>query len=91
MTNQLMLLTEAIAAYCENHKAQIHYAGTIPTLEELTNKSAAILTTTCSAGILSAFGQEAKLFSICSSTGKSLLVFLRDIITAILCVAMFTD
>jgi len=42
---------------------------------------------TRSTGILSAFGQEANIFSICCVTGQFLLDFLKVTITAIVCVA----
>jgi hypothetical protein len=45
---------------------------------------------TRSTGILSAFSQEAKLFSICCATGQFLLDFLKVTITAIVCIATLT-
>jgi hypothetical protein len=64
------------------------------TLEELRHNTAARfkqfpgknsreLTTMCSAGTLSAFGQEGNIFSICCSTGEFLLDFVKVVITAI--------
>jgi hypothetical protein len=41
--------------------------------------------------MLSAFSQEGKIFSVCCSTGESLLDFLKFISTAILCVGPFID
>jgi hypothetical protein len=45
----------------------------------------------CSTGILSAFGQEGNIFSICCSTGEFWLCFLMVIITMNLLLASFTD
>jgi hypothetical protein len=64
------------------------------TLEELRNnirreisaiswKNSRELTSSCSAGTLSAFGQESNIFSICCSAGAFLLHFLKAILTAI--------
>jgi hypothetical protein len=70
-------------------------------LEDLTNNRHEISTTpgeefqrvkaTCSADILSTFGQEGKILSTCCSSGEILLDFLQVIITAIVRVATFTD
>jgi hypothetical protein len=46
-------------------------------------KNSRELTTLCSAGTLSAFGQEDNIFSICCSTGEFLLHFLKVVINAI--------
>ena len=49
------------------------------------------LTTTWSAGILSVFGKDGSIFSVCSSTGEFLIDFQKIIITANLCLAPLTD
>ena len=57
------------------------------TLEEISKislKQLRMLTTVCSAGLLNAFGREGNICSICHSTGKFLLDFLK-VITAIVC------
>jgi hypothetical protein len=49
------------------------------------------LTTTCSAGILSAFDYEGNPFSIRCSTGGYLLDCLKVIVSAIFCVSPLID
>jgi hypothetical protein len=51
--------------------------------QQFPGKNSRELTTTCSAGTLSAFGQEGNIFSICCSTGEFLLGFLKVVLTTI--------
>ena len=78
------------------HKTNLHTLEELRTtsdtrFQRIPGKNPRELTTLCSAGIPTAFGQEGKIFSICCSTGQFLLDILKVIITAILCLATFTD
>jgi hypothetical protein len=59
--------------------------------QQFAGKNYRELTTTRSAGTLSAFGQEGNIFSICCSTGEFLLRFLKVYTTAMFFAATFID